>query len=750
MKPCIHSRWLRDHLHNQPVALILMLLLIGAPLLRAATAGAPVYQINCGGPAVEPFAEDGLFTGGQGYSQAVDVDASGVANPPPQEVYQSVRALYEGSFGYSFPELTPGGSYLVRLHFADIFSASPGDRIFNVTINGTAVLTNFDVIETTGAPAIAVVREFTVAANAVGKIDVQFSFVKDSAIPAAIEIFTTASELPAVALASPADETFLYLPGDLTLQATASATVGTIVKVEYFQGDVKLGEAAASPFAFTWSSPAPGDYTLTAKATDNSGRIGTSSGIHVKVIGPGSPIYQINCGGGQVGTFEADAYYAGGQTVQQEADVDLSGAVNAAPLEVYKSIRALFEGSFSYTFPKLTPGAAYTVRLHFADIFSAEPGVRVFNVDINASPVLSNFDVIATAGAPNVAVVRDFTIAADSAGQITVGFRAVIDSAIPSAIEVLASSNTAPVVLFTSPTAGSTSTFGSSVALRADANISGESISKVEFFSASEKVGEAVTAPYTFVWTNAPAGTHVLTAKATSAAGSTSTSSGLSFTVFQVGRAYQINCGGVAVGPFAADAFFLGGLSYSKISAVETNGTVNAAPVEVYQTVRAVYEQAFEYIFPNLISGSAYTVRLHFADLFSQNPGDRLFNVTINENRVLENFDVIAEGGAPGIAMVKDFATQADAAGQIHILFDYVVDSAIPCAIEILGERSAPASELKIVHSTTSGIELSWTGSGATLQQAATVTGPWSTVDGAASPWFVLPSEAIRFFQLKQ
>ncbi|HLP71878.1 MAG TPA: PQQ-binding-like beta-propeller repeat protein, partial [Bacteroidales bacterium] len=40
-----------------------------------------------------------------------------------------------------------------------------------------------------------------------------------------------------------------------------------------------------------------------------------------------------------------------------------------------------------------------------------------------------------------------------------------------------------------------------------------------------------------------------------------------------------------------------------------------------------------------------YTVKLYFAELESKNPGDRVFNVYIQDSRVLENFDICAEAG---------------------------------------------------------------------------------------------------------
>jgi len=46
-----------------------------------------------------------------------------VTDPAPQAVYQTVRY---GNFTYTIPNLTPGGTYRVRLHFAELFGNNPG------------------------------------------------------------------------------------------------------------------------------------------------------------------------------------------------------------------------------------------------------------------------------------------------------------------------------------------------------------------------------------------------------------------------------------------------------------------------------------------------------------------------------------------------------------------------------------------------------------------------------------------------
>ncbi len=56
--------------------------------------------------------------------------------------------------------------YAVRLHLAELNpKVSPGDRVFDVFIDGKPVLTGFDILAKTGGPGRATVEEFVVAAD---------------------------------------------------------------------------------------------------------------------------------------------------------------------------------------------------------------------------------------------------------------------------------------------------------------------------------------------------------------------------------------------------------------------------------------------------------------------------------------------------------------------------------------------------------------------------------------------------------
>ena len=88
---------------------------------------------------------------------------------------------------------------------------------------------------------------------------------------------------PAVNITAPSNNATFTAPAIVTINANATDTDGTIAKVEFFQGAVKLGEDLTNPYSFTWSNVNTGNYTLTAKATDNENAVTTSSAITITV-----------------------------------------------------------------------------------------------------------------------------------------------------------------------------------------------------------------------------------------------------------------------------------------------------------------------------------------------------------------------------------------------------------------------------------------------------------------------------------
>ena len=128
--------------------------------------------INAGGDIVGNFVADVNFSGGAVSNTTQHIALRNVRNPAPETVYQTERY---GNFTYTFTGLDPNASYLIRLHFAEIYFTHTGERQFNVSVQGQSFLQNFDIVAAAGGPLRAVIRETVAHPDASGTITIQFS-----------------------------------------------------------------------------------------------------------------------------------------------------------------------------------------------------------------------------------------------------------------------------------------------------------------------------------------------------------------------------------------------------------------------------------------------------------------------------------------------------------------------------------------------------------------------------------------------
>jgi len=135
---------------------------------------------------------------------------------------------------------------------------------------------------------------------------------------------------------------------------------------------------------------------------------------------------RIACGSEDpIGDFLPDPNIHGGDMNGSGSRID-TNVPDAAPTKVYQN--EFYATDFTYKFS--VPAAdAYTVRLHFAEIFDNTPGMRIEDVTINGKPVLTNFDILATAGGMNKAVVKEVSgIKPDAQGNISIRIYAAPNS----------------------------------------------------------------------------------------------------------------------------------------------------------------------------------------------------------------------------------------------------------------------------------------------------------------------------------
>jgi hypothetical protein len=170
--------------------------------------------ISCGNnSAAGWFGPDAGFSGGSASSTTSTIDMSGLTNPAPHAVYQNNRY---GTSTYTIPSLTPNSTYRVRLHFAESYWTAPGQRTFNVSINGVTQLSNFDIFAAAGGQNKAVIRDLYAAANSSGQMIIQFTTVVNNAQINGIEVLKPQPLVP-VGLSAATDNTqvtLTWLPCD--------------------------------------------------------------------------------------------------------------------------------------------------------------------------------------------------------------------------------------------------------------------------------------------------------------------------------------------------------------------------------------------------------------------------------------------------------------------------------------------------------------------------------------------------------
>jgi chitodextrinase/dienelactone hydrolase len=210
----------------------------------------------------------------------------------------------------------------------------------------------------------------------------------------------------------------------------------TVVKAGGGTGTVTSNPAGISCGSTCSASYAVGtSVTLTASATGSStftGWAGACSGTSATctvtmsaaqsvtasfTAGPFTSI-SINAGGSDSTGFVADTDFSGGSTYSNTNTIDTS-LVSGVPQDVFQTERY---GEFSYTIPGLTSGKTYSVTLYFEESYVTAAGLRLFDVAINGSKVLTGFDIYAAAGAVNKGVGKTFTATADTSGQVTIQF----------------------------------------------------------------------------------------------------------------------------------------------------------------------------------------------------------------------------------------------------------------------------------------------------------------------------------------
>ncbi|WP_037576483.1 glycosyl hydrolase family 8 [Sporocytophaga myxococcoides] len=324
---------------------------------------------------------------------------------------------------------------------------------------------------------------------------------------------------PTVSLTAPTGNAVFTVGETITINANATDSDGSVSKVEFYQGTTKLGEDATSPYSFSWTNAAAGSYVITAKAIDDKGASTTSSSVTITVNVKENVAPTVS-----LTAPTANAVFMVGETITINANAtDSDGSVSK--VEFYQGATKLGEDATSpYSF-------SWTNAVAGSYIITAK--------------------------------ATDDKGASTSSSSVT--------------ITVNVKENVAPTVSLTAPTSNAVFIVGETITINANATDSDGSVSKVEFYQGATKLGEDATSPYSFSWTNAAAGSYVITAKSTDDKGASTTSSSVTITVNvkeNVAPAVSLTA------PTANEVFTVGDVITISANASDADGSV--AKVEFY------------------------------------------------------------------------------------------------------------------------------------------------------------------------
>jgi hypothetical protein len=263
------------------------------------------------------------------------------------------------------------------------------------------------------------------------------------------------------------------------LQASVVVGASPVSHVDYVNAQGrKVASSATAPYAASWSAPSAGRHAVTAVAVQADGVAVTSPTVFF--------------------------------------DVAAAGA-KAAPLVVITVPAAL---------STIDAGTPTTVAAEaLADRTASIAKVEFFNSGTLIGTTTSAPYQIAWSGAPAgtaTLTARATDSTAPAAGSTT--------TSTPISVTV-GSTNPPPAVSLTAPLSATVYAAPATISLVAAASDANGSVSKVEFFAGTTLLGSDTTAPYTFTWSNVPAGTYALTARATDNGGAVGTSAAASISV---------------------------------------------------------------------------------------------------------------------------------------------------------------------------------------------------------------------------
>jgi len=279
---------------------------------------------------------------------------------------------------------------------------------------------------------------------------------------------TVSNAPPTIAITNPLNGANIFEGTNLVINATAFDPDGSIALVEFFESTNKIGELTNAPFTLIWSNIPFGEFTLIVKATDDFGDTTISSNVNIIAVSNQPPNISF------LSPTNGQNFFRPANILLSAQASDSDGTIRLVEFfEGTNLLTQLTNPPFSFVWNNVAVGThSLTARA-----FDNWKGTNV------TGPVL-----------------------------ISVG-------------------NTPPQIALVNPTNSEVFFEGTNITFQANASDIDGSITLVEFFESTNKIGKLTNAPFTVVWSNVALGNFVLSVKATDDYGDSTISSNVNISV---------------------------------------------------------------------------------------------------------------------------------------------------------------------------------------------------------------------------
>ncbi len=371
------------------------------------------------------------------------------------------------------------------------------------------------------------------------------------------ELYTPVNETPTLKLTTPYNIVKYSAPANIRFLATP-AKGSQIKKVQFYQGTTLLHTETLAPYGFTWKQVPVGEYTITAKATDQQGQIITSTPITITVVKENvAPFVRLQ----NPAKFTSYPNPATIRLVARAKDPN-DKIKQVAFYQGETLLHTAYESPYSFTWRNVAPGT-YTLTAKATDAKGLSATSAPVKVKVNLAPTVTITSPAKNTTYSSPASITLNALAADADGTIrnvqfyqgTTFLKTISKSpysytltnvkagnysftakatdnngaeSLSATVSVtVMGQNKAPSVSIISPASNTSYTEPATITINALAADEDGRISNVKFYVGTTYLKTISKSPYTYTLQEVTAGTYSLTAKATDNEGAETISAAL-------------------------------------------------------------------------------------------------------------------------------------------------------------------------------------------------------------------------------